>query len=267
MTDVRKLEPPAGLDWRLWVERWDRMQERYLVRRAERFGVIARLIGAMGGGAPKIVDLGCGTGSLMVAVLEALLNATAVGVDFDPTILWLARSRLERFGPRAGFALADLRQPSWTQAIGSPADAAVSATALHWCGPDQLVAIYGQVAQVLRPGGLLLNADHVGSDSPAIQREWERRRAEMREEATDPSSDDWDGFWAAYSGALGLDPQGIQQGLGAGWEGGVENGLPLAWHLDRLRESGFSHVDCFWRCDCDAVYGGVRSGNDRRERT
>lgn len=264
MPDLRHTEPPAHLDWRSWVERWDRMQERYLVQRAERFSIIARLIGAMAGGAPRIVDLGCGTGSLMVAVLEAIPDATAVGVDFDPTILWLARARLERFGPRARLELADLREPSWTETVGTPANAVVSATALHWCAPNHLAAIYRQAAQALRPGGLFLNADHVGSDSPAIQREWERHRDEMRKQDADPSSDDWDGFWASYSDALGLNVRRLEQRVAGGWDG-VESGLPLAWHLDRLRESGFSDVDCFWRCDCDAVYGGVRSGDNRRE--
>jgi hypothetical protein len=35
-------------------------------------------------------------------------------------------------------------------------------------------------------------------------------------------------------------------------------GLPLAWHFDRLRESGFAQVDCLWRCDGDAIYGGIK---------
>ena len=43
----------------------------------------------------------------------------------------------------------------------------------------------------------------------------------------------------------------------AGACAGVEEGLPLAWHFDKLTESGFSSVDCFWRCDCDAIYGGI----------
>lgn len=39
----------------------------------------------------------------------------------------------------------------------------------------------------------------------------------------------------------------------------VEEGLPLAWHLDTVREHGFAHVDCFWRSDRDAIYGGIRT--------
>jgi hypothetical protein len=69
-------------------------------------------------------------------------------------------------------------------------------------------------------------------------------------------ADDWDMFWAAFGQALGYTSQESIDG----WEGGVEEGLPLAWHLDRLRESGFYAVDCFARWDCDALYGGIKEG-------
>ena len=46
----------------------------------------------------------------------------------------------------------------------------------------------------------------------------------------------------------------------------VEEGLPLAWHLDTVREHGFAHVDCFWRSDCDAVFGLVSGHNPRSRR-
>jgi len=259
MTDLKHFTPPADLDWRSWVDRWDRMQERYLVKRAERFDTIIRMIRATQRKVENVVDLGCGTGSLMFALLDALPEARVVGVDFDPIVLWLAKARLARFGERASLVTADLRDPSWTNVVHSPVDAVVSATAIHWLTLEQLTALYGQLAEVIRPGGIFLSADHVGSDSPEIQRAWEDHRQEMRAQEADSRSDDWKGFWAAYMEALGLEARETRERVIGGWEGGVEDGLPLAWHLDRLREHGFAHVDCFWRSDCDAVYGGIRT--------
>ncbi|MBI4765240.1 MAG: class I SAM-dependent methyltransferase, partial [Deltaproteobacteria bacterium] len=182
MIDLTDITPPSDLDWQSWVERWDRMQERYLVRRTERFEVITRLMRQTPHGVSKVVDLGCGTGSLMRGILDAFPDAEVVGIDFDPTMLWLARARLEQFGQRSRIQLTDLRQPGWLRTVSAPVDAVVSATALHWLSPMELTVLYGQIAQILRPGGIFLNADHVGSDLPAVQQEWERHRADMREQ-------------------------------------------------------------------------------------
>jgi SAM-dependent methyltransferase len=268
---------PPGFDWEYWVARWDQMQSYYLVGRAERFALLARTVRDIAGPSPRVVDLGCGPGSLMRAVLEALPQAEVWGIDFDPAALLLARARLASYGPRAHVALADLRSPTWRIGIrrnGMPdrVDAAISATALHWLKPGALATLYGQIAALLRPGGLFLNADHVGSDWAPLQASWERHRVEMRAARDAPSiaidadlgtPEPWDDFWAAYVRALGGDTAGFVYAeadarvLG-GWDGGVEEGLPLAWHLDALREAGFGAVDCFWRCDCDAIYGGIR---------
>jgi len=51
------------------------MQERYLADRNERFAIIARLIADTQDAEPLILDLGCGTGSLMAALLEAIPGA------------------------------------------------------------------------------------------------------------------------------------------------------------------------------------------------
>jgi SAM-dependent methyltransferase len=161
---------------------------------------------------------------------------------------------------RAHLIQADLRDPSWAEGIPLPLDAVLSATALHWLLPEPLTALYRQVARMLRPGGLLLNADHVGSEYPPLQGAWERHRETMRKREDHGDADDWDGWWAAYSQALGLE-RGPQEPID-GWEGGIEDGLPLAWHLDRLRECGFCSVDCFWRSDCDAIYGGFVQGKE-----
>jgi SAM-dependent methyltransferase len=256
-----ELKLPSGFDWQHWVDRWERMQDRYLVRRSERFATITRLVSEGLSPVHRVLSLGCGPGSLMLAVLEACPGMQVYGVDFDPIILLLARERLARFGNRVGLTLADLREASWARDLPRPMDAVVSATALHWLLPDQLVVLYSQIAHLLRPGGLFVNADHVGSDDPSIQRMWERHREEMCLEEGKANADEWETFWEAYAGALGVEATQVHRSAMANWEGGVEEGMPLAWHLDKLREAGFRSVDCFWRCDCDAIYGGVKDGN------
>ena len=257
MSGFQDIERPEDLDWRSWVERWDSMKSRDLVKRKERYEIIADLVEGTLREVENVVDLGCGTGSLMAAVLERIPDVRVVGIDFDPTMLFLAEARLMPFGNRAKIEYCDLRQPSWCAAIKEQANAVISATALHWLNPPQLAELYGQIARILRKGGIFLNADHVASRYPAVQRVWEKNRKRMRREEPFTHSDDWNGFWKEYSEALGIDVEELHGKILGGWEGGVKEGLPLTWHFDVLREIGFSHVDCFWRNDCDAIYGGI----------
>jgi len=255
---------PQNFHWQHWVQRWDRMQEGYLVRRKERFATVVALIEATQTCVKRVLDLGCGPGTLTLTILEAFPDAEVYGIDFDPSVLILAQARLARFGGRVHLLQADLRQTSWAETVPAAMDAVVSATALHWLEPDTLAALYRRIAGLLRPGGILLNADHVGSEHDAIQRAWEQHRetertAEQQARTGGPKADDWDTFWAAYSQVLGYELSAGQPSVD-GWEGGIEEGLSISWHLDQLRACGYHAVDCFARWDCDALYGGLKEG-------
>ena len=86
MTARKEIVPPQGFDWQHWVGRWDRMQDRYLVRRGERFATVVRLVRDTQGQAPCVLDLGCGPGSLMQALLAAFPQARVVGIDGNPKV-------------------------------------------------------------------------------------------------------------------------------------------------------------------------------------
>ena len=194
----------------------------------------------------------------MIRALEAFPEAHIFGIDIDPTLLPLAQRQTALYADRVRLFRADLRNQFWIQPLPQAVDAVVSATALHWLTRDQLQEIYGQIASILKPGGIFLNADHVGSDVPDIQRSWEQHREAMREAERNPLAEDWDCFWKTYLSVLGSKAREMRERALGSWEGN-DTGLPLAWHFDQLRTCGFSSVDCFWRCDCDAIYGGIRS--------
>lgn len=247
----------ADIDWRGWIERWDRMQERYIACREERFELIVRLIADTEQSVRRVLDIGCGTGSLMLPVLEKFREAEVFGIDFDPTLLALAEKRLAKFGERVHLVQTDLRHQSWLKLLPAPIDAAISTTALHWLSPQQLRRVYSQLARILRVGGIFLNADHVCSSNLSIQTGWEKHREKLLRKQGHRVADDWEGFWDAYGQALNIDIKEFRKKLTEPWQGS-EEGLPLEWHFEKLRASGFEAVDCFWRCDCDAIYGGIR---------
>ena len=252
---MKELEFPKDFDWQMWINRWDRMQEKYIPQRSERFDIIVKLVRETQDNIDRILDLGCGTRTLMLEMLKAFHNSKVLGIDFDPTLLPLARNRLVSFGNRVHIILDDLRKLNWLEQIPKSIDAVISATALHWMKPDELIKLYVQLAKILKPGGIFLNADHVGSNNNKIQKVWQKHKEEM---ICQCQSEAWEDFWSGYMSVLGLETTQVCQRVLGGWEGGFEDGMPLAWHFDRLKDVGFESVDCFWRCDCDAVYGGIK---------
>lgn len=248
----------AQTNWREWVDRFDRMQDRGLISRQERFGILVRTIQAACPTPRRVLDLGCGTGTVGEMLLEAFPGCTLVGVDLDHSLLALAEQRLGRFGRRVSLICDDLRGDHWLTSARGGFDAAVSATALHWLSAESLAVLYSRLAAILKPGGLFINADHVASECSAIQAAWLEGKKRHWATTDQDGAETWAEFWKAYAAALRVDEKSIGSWVVRNWEA-VEEGMPLAWHFDRLRECGFVAVDCFWRSLGDAVYGGIRA--------
>jgi ubiquinone/menaquinone biosynthesis C-methylase UbiE len=233
------------------------MQDRYIPARKERFETIIQLITATQQKVSKVLDIGCGTGSLMLPILETFPIAEVWGIDFDPMLLALAEKRLAKFDSRARLVEADLRKQNWLINVPASFDAVVSATTLHWFSSEQLGQLYKQFASVLKKGGIFLNADHAGSSYKRIQKDWETQRSRLARKYRKSNADNWDGFWHAYGQALKVDIKKFRRKLIGHWVGS-EQGLPLQWHFEKLKSGGFESIDCYWRLDYDAIYGGIR---------
>jgi SAM-dependent methyltransferase len=237
-----------------WIDRWDIQQQDYLPDREDRFTVLIDAVEECAGRPdPLVLDLGCGPGSLSVRLLDRIHAATVVAIDADPLLLALGRAAWAgRDGLR--FAEHDLREPGWSAALGlgRPVDAAVSTTALHWLPPAALAAMYAEIATVLRPGGLLLNGDHLREDeaaAPVLTRLGRvlNEREEMRR-APDGRAESWSGWWkaAAVDSALAsLVAQSDDLSLDSGHHGSP-SGL-LGVHVQALRAAGFAEVGTIWQ--------------------
>ncbi|HEV2374246.1 MAG TPA: class I SAM-dependent methyltransferase [Streptosporangiaceae bacterium] len=256
------LDQAAG---QLWVERWDAQQEQYMVDREERFTVLIDAVEAGAGRLdPLVIDLGCGPGSLGVRLLARLPAATVVGVDRDPILLALGGAAY-RDVTGLRFVDQDLRAADWVAALGldRPADAAVSTTALHWLPGHALHAVYAALATVLRPGGLLLNGDHLADDpaatpvlaslGDAVRTLAERRRGPAG------TGEDWKAWWAAVTEDPALAGPAAQRAWRRLSEDhhGSET-LLLGQHLTALRDAGFSEVGTLWQHGDNRVLAAVR---------
>jgi len=113
----------------------------------------------------RLLDVGGGYGMLSREVLEVLPRSTVVLQDLSEAMLDQAKKRLAAYAPRVGFVQADLRDPSWMDAVGGQFDAVVSSIAIHNVRrPDLIRNIYGQVYDLVAPGGSFFNLDFVTAD-------------------------------------------------------------------------------------------------------
>jgi SAM-dependent methyltransferase len=244
-----------ALDSKTWLERWDAQQQKSLPDREERFEVIVDLLAAVAGPQPRVLDLGCGPGSLATRVLTRFPGATVIGVDTDPVLLTLARAAAST---RLQVVDADLRQPDWSERIPpGPYDAILSTTALHWLESQALRAVYATCARLLRSGGILANGDHLRfPETPqldALARELDRLRTERHR----GEGEDWDPWWDAILAEPELSEAVAQRELRHIDHPDVSE-TNLAVHERALRDAGFSEVGVLWRMGTNAVLVALR---------
>ena len=105
-----------------------------------------------------VLELAGGAGTFLATFLDAFPAARGLWSDSSREMERHARATLSRFGERVDFLLADMRDPGVARAS---ADVVVCARATHGLASPELSAFYGEVAGILRPGGWLVNLDHM----------------------------------------------------------------------------------------------------------
>jgi SAM-dependent methyltransferase len=114
----------------------------------------------------RLLDLGCGTGTLLLMASRRHPDATVIGVDGDPTILGIARRKARREG--VAVQLDEGMAYALPYADGS-FDAVVSTLTFHHLTPDQQERTLAEVRRVLRPGGRLVIADLAPPHNPIMR--------------------------------------------------------------------------------------------------
>jgi len=114
----------------------------------------------------RVLDIGCGTGTLVTVVKQLHPNAEVVGLDPDPNILKRARHKAERAGMKVRF------DEGFGDSLPYPAesfDRAFSSFMFHHLPLDQQEPTLREVRRVLAPGGSLHLLDFGG---PCVRVGW-----------------------------------------------------------------------------------------------
>lgn len=173
--------------------------------------------------ARRILDLGCGDGRLIALLQADRPELLGVGLDFSEIMLAAAR---ERFAAeeRVELVAHDLSEP--LPPLGR-FDAVVSSMAIHHLAHERKRSLYAEVLELLEPGGVFANFEHVASPTERLHQ----------------------AFFAAIEEPLeNEDPS--------------DRTLDVETQLGWLRELGFDDVDCYWKWLEMALLVGVRPVGD-----
>jgi SAM-dependent methyltransferase len=248
----------VAADYASWLARWDAQQQRHIPDREERFTAMVDAVATFAGPEPRVLDLGCGPGSLSARVLDSVGGASVVAIDADPVLLAIGRGA---FGARAQlqFVDADLRA-DWVSALPSagPYDAAVSTTALHWLGLEQLIHLYHTLAGVLRPGAVFLDGDRIDFDHD--QAAIAVGAGDVRPAWPDApeGAEDYDAWWSAAVAEPALAAEVAERARRAHDHPHSDNAHTYEFHASALFAAGFTEVGTLWQHLVNRVLIAVR---------
>lgn len=189
------------------------------------------------GSAATIVELCCGEGLLAEALLEAHPESTVLAFDGSPEMLAQAQRRLARFGERFRRQHFDLAAASW-RVFEKPVEAVVSSLAIHHLDGAQKQRLYGDIFNMLAPGGALVVADVVEVAGAAA-----KRRA----------ANEWDDYVRRRAYELDGNLSAFEYFQRTGWNmyryldpEDIDKPSPLFDQLRWLEMAGFSELDVNW---------------------
>ncbi|MBW3633749.1 MAG: class I SAM-dependent methyltransferase, partial [Chloroflexi bacterium] len=195
----------------------------------------------------RFLDLGAGDGALSAVLLSRYPTAEPVLLDFSPPMLDAARERLTPLTTRPTLIAADLATPAWLDTVTghAPFDAIVSGFAIHHLEDERKRALYGEVLEMLSPGGTFAHIEHVAPDTPWMARAFDEAMIDaiwQHGRRTDPALTR-EAAAAAYASRLDRDANRL---------------APLETQLSWLHGAGYTQVATPFRWYELAVFGGYR---------
>jgi ubiquinone/menaquinone biosynthesis C-methylase UbiE len=206
-------------------QEWVDKDSRRAAEREAQFNAALSWLSVIVGGQSRVMDLGCGPGTLAEKMLATFPAMHVICSDGSDEMLKLARQRLASYGERVSYAQADFGAENWITNLPRQLDAVVSARAIHNLRKLKLIGpVYGQIHELLRPGGVFMNIERVNFATPALRRHFRELQIKTR------------GHAAKMDGAA----------------------PSLAQQFSLLKRAGFRDVDCFWRETNTAIVAGFR---------
>ncbi|NER02882.1 MAG: class I SAM-dependent methyltransferase [Okeania sp. SIO3C4] len=215
----------------------------------EQIEIILRIIQGTRPQVNNFLDLGCGDGILGQAILSQYPNSQGVFLDFSEAMIEAAKSKVaENYQANLEFINQDYGLPEWVNKIKekAPFDVVVSGFSIHHQPDLRKQEIYQEIYQLLKPGGLFLNLEHVAPPSKLIEQLFDELFV--------------DSLYAFHQsqGNKNQSREEINQQYYSRPDKKANILAPVETQCDWLRKIGFIHVDCFLKLFEIALFGGIK---------
>lgn len=195
----------------------------------------------------SFLDLGCGNGILGKAISKKYPQARGVFVDISPSMLQAAKDSIDNDSGKYSFLLQDFGFPTWQNSLETIAsfDVIVSGFAIHHQPDSRKKEIYQEIHDLLTPGGIFLNLEHVASHSALGEKAFDELFVDSlyAYHKTQNSNQSKSEIAQQYYNRNDKNANILTL---------VE--IQCQW----LREIGFTDVDCFFKLLEIALFGGLK---------
>ncbi len=205
------------------VESYDSLIRRGVPRYDE---MLERLVDYLPRAASSVLELGCGTGNLSLALAARYPAAQLTFVDAAPEMIDVTRARLaaKYAGESARFSFACERFETFAAAAGA-FDLVASSISLHHV--VEKGRLYARVRELLAEGGTFRFSDQLRGETDEIHDlNWTR----------------WLEFCRAEGNCDEAEVAGLLEHAAA-----HDHYTPLSEQFRLLTEAGFTKLDCVWR--------------------
>jgi len=247
-TQAEIAEKLRGQDLDKWLELW--RTEQGPAKRSS-LELMAAAIPFPAENDLRVLDMCCGPGDAGRAVFSRFPNASIDFVDRDPFFASLCSAVNQRDRVPGQTFVRDLADPDWHRDFTNNYDVIVAANCLHWFSMMQAPRLFGDVRELLRPGGSFLFMEPTSPEIPFAPgfTTWKHAQPSQHKH------DDWVRFWSSVNHLLGYEHMDV---LGEPGEDHIGDKLSVLGWVGLLKTAGFTAIDVLLRDPEKVVVAALR---------
>ncbi|MBE1442043.1 class I SAM-dependent methyltransferase [Paenibacillus sp. OAS669] len=177
--------------------------------------------------APRILDLGAGTGLLTAAMLLKFPQAQVTLIDVSEKILELARQRFAG-NNRIAYIAADYTQYPFEGSY----DVVVSSLSIHHLTHPEKQVLFHKLFGLLETNGVFVNADQAKGETPWMEQAYQ-------------------GQWESWIRSNGLSQDAVEAAIE---RRKLDRNAAVYEQIKWLQEAGFADADCVYKYNEFAVF-------------